>query len=83
MSHTPGPWTVAKRRDGLCVCPNGAVLLGNHEEIQADVDLMAAAPDLLTALEELLALGQQESIEDGELEAAQEAARIAIKKARG
>jgi hypothetical protein len=36
---------------------------------------------LLSALRELLALGQQESIEDGELEAAQKAARDAIAKA--
>lgn len=62
------------------------------DEATANARLIAAAPDLLSALRELLALGEQESIEDGELEEAIEdgeleeakaAARAAIAKARG
>ena len=50
-------------------------------ESEANARLIAAAPELLAALRELLALGQQESIEDGDLEAAQAAAKAAIRKA--
>lgn len=89
--HTKGSWAVVGRNvlaDGRIVAtaqwPTKGGELPTQEqrpEVDANARLIAAAPDLLAALRELLTLGQQESIEDGELEAAQKAARAAIEKA--
>ena len=89
--HTPGPWSchhdevddfssveiTPKTGPSRWVCDL------NQPNHVANARLIAAAPELLSALRELLTLGQQESIEDGELEAAQRAAVAAIRKATG
>lgn len=96
-AHTKGPWKADITREpeefAVIVGVGGAsgtmvvaeIATGINDkwtpEDEANARLIAAAPELLAALRELLALGQQESIEDGELEAAQKAARAAIKKA--
>jgi hypothetical protein len=55
-----------------------------HERAASFLRGVAADHDeLLSALSELYELGRQESIEDGELEAAQKAARAALRKAQG
>lgn len=96
-AHTPGPWILGNEDEQCCdvECGGGRTSVSlnrfdslmrdefhiSRAEMLANAHLIAAAPELLEALRELLALGQQESIEDGELEAAQKAARDAIKKA--
>ncbi len=92
---TPGPW-VAQGKEGFEIMGPEFVIARVQcgfvarvevrealETAQADARLIAAAPELLAALTELYQLGQQESIGDGELEAAQLAARKAMLKARG
>lgn len=50
-NHTPGPWTaIGKVIYGPS--PEGGQIGGAHDP--ADASLMAAAPDLLAALEEVL-----------------------------
>ena len=55
MTHTPGPWkrdglkVIASTRGTICVCP--VVPLGGVFNVDANVDLIAAAPDLVAALE--------------------------------
>ena len=59
MTHTPGPWTASEpsELDGKCsVYANGPIAyLGDNgagiENVQANANLMAAAPELLAALE--------------------------------
>lgn len=46
-AHTPGPWIVVRRRDGLAIAGAGVILFGEGRE--ADAALIAAAPDLLGA----------------------------------
>ena len=52
--HTPGPWTI----DGLHISGNGYSIahINSHRttEGRANADLIAAAPELLEALENLL-----------------------------
>lgn len=66
MKHTPGPWRV--EADGVEIGPKGAFrpfsacgccgspwMMANADEIkEADAKLIAAAPDLLLALQKLL-----------------------------
>jgi ABC-type arginine transport system ATPase subunit len=49
--HTPGPWTVIRRRDGLVIAGPGVALFGDQDERAADANIIAAAPELLEALE--------------------------------
>ncbi len=83
-THTPGPWvancgaveTVERRGSASSVIAYGI-------ESNTDARLVAAAPDLLAALTELYRLGEQENIDEGELQLAVRAASKAIAKARG
>jgi len=86
MSHTPGPWKVRARFDNEVLIPGYAPLdLGgvqaeeNYETAQADARLIAAAPDLLAALE-TWAANRRDVAGDEWLVAIAEAA---IAKARG
>jgi len=90
--HTPGPWTVAGKGYGwdhfaAIVTPTGivanchiAALSRSYEQTAADARLIAAAPDLLDALDDLVSrlanTGHHNSIEMA-------AARKALAKARG
>jgi hypothetical protein len=54
--HTPAPWT-ADRRGGVwgIVREQGCdLILCSHDHAEADAHLVAAAPDLLEALEDIL-----------------------------
>ncbi len=86
--HTPGPWTVfdAAKEDGISDfygidAPNGdAVVLYDREggiESEADARLIAAAPDLLEALQQLVACHDEPTCPGLDL------ARAAISKATG
>lgn len=82
--HTPGPWSIAGSGYGLDVrCAAGNIVgmtrrFGqNPAEVEANARLVAAAPDLLAALEYVMsAHGEQ-------LTDALEAARAAIAAAKG
>lgn len=58
--HTPGPWAVEKRYgdvvdvNGRTLCVHGMALTST-EEAKANSLLMAAAPELLATLQELVA----------------------------
>lgn len=60
--HTPGPWSVADRRDGDCstvTSPTGPVCktYWTHRvpEMRANAHLIAAAPEMHAALQQCLA----------------------------
>jgi hypothetical protein len=91
MKHTPGPWRtfVWNEFAGEAVIQKVVVINDNKEiakfsrgtdEVMANARLIAAAPELLEALEMLAAVdfGADGSVERGAL-----LARIAIAKARG
>jgi hypothetical protein len=86
--HTPGPWEM--RRDGFVYAANGERVCSPHstlpdsakwskqlQDLRATARLIAAAPDLLDALEDML--GWQTLAPDDVVAAA----RAAIAKARG
>jgi hypothetical protein len=85
MSHTPGPWS-ACLLESCVTAPDGDVAevltLNDY-----DIHLIAAAPDLLAALEYLSDKVQLAGIDDDHERAcvgqAMEQARTAVKKARG
>lgn len=94
MSHTPGPWVVALSDSSgdLFVREATPYVLGRRlavarvtsvsradTEINANARLIAAAPDLLAALEEILGLTPEDAILDEDIVRAREA----VKKARG
>lgn len=89
MPHTPGPWTVMREEyfDGvplvkrwvrgpqLSNAPEGE----EAERAEADASLIAAAPDLLDALEELLSADPDMPSYGSTLDKAE----AAIRKAKG
>jgi len=100
VSHTPGPWCIADTNDhgdlyiadvdgrrGWVAIAMPSLLLCEEEQA-ANASLIAAAPELLAACEQLTSLDCTDgySLVDGEyaiLWAALSAARAAIKKANG
>lgn len=58
MNHTPGPWTVEKNGylNQLGIEPCIGAVYGAGEELNANARLIAAAPDLLAALEALMGI---------------------------
>ena len=97
MEHTPGPWVIdhETRPAGVCVVyntshPNGFVYIrgalgywdADRDENMANARLIAAAPELLEALELMLdAFLDTEGSHGDREQAATEAARAAIEKA--
>ena len=101
-THTPGPWRVPSKRPGLvgseefqtlttCTVHNAGVVAHCGQAIdgspRANARLIAAAPDLLAALEWLTNLGHGvgKAGRDplpGEIEAALEAGKAALAKAK-
>lgn len=87
--HTPGPWAFAKyskKRFGLGCAGHGAWMFlqtiyedADSPELRANARLMAAAPELLAALEEVLAY----CVEHGHDWMCMAQARAAIIKATG
>jgi len=96
--HTPGPWTVDYTDDNLRIY-SGDLLIGevsgstehikvhglDEETTEANAWLIAAAPDLLAALERILARVETLNLltERGEEAKMAEQARAAISKATG
>jgi hypothetical protein len=96
--HAPGPWTVDYANDNLCIYA-GDLLIGevngstehievrglDEETTEANAWLIAAAPDLLAALERILARVETINLFTGRGEEAKvvEQARAAIGKATG
>jgi len=88
MSHTPGPWrlvqtdsqdfTAIETRDGLEVLGASEWLRVNPEDLQ----VMAAAPEMLEALRALLAASLPTDKDANGIDAVQKAIS-AINKARG
>lgn len=84
--HTPGPWKVREDYAGAQSVVSADAFLArvgppNTEQAEANARLIAAAPELLEALQGLLA-----AVEQGTLPGsgkAQDAARAAIAKATG
>lgn len=99
MPHTPGPWTAGeefcinprpigdgRRYDGLIPVGFAFVMdsARDRKEVIANQNLMAAAPDLLEALEELLHAPDPDEVEDfTPLYRAIAKAHAAIAKAKG
>ena len=96
-AHTPEPWTVTENRnlphhpievagrDGNCCVASG---LGDGPEAAANARLIAAAPELLAALEKLAPYAQQRAETEPPFTAKYaradyEIARAAIAKATG
>jgi hypothetical protein len=82
QQHTPGPWTIADKtdiRDGDGLIARVATAWAGNGIINANARLIAAAPELLEALEKML--GDFSTYGALEVEAAK--ARAAIAKARG
>ena len=53
--HTPGPWSYVRDSDYWEIKPTGIGGKDNYEGNEADYRLVAAAPELLAALEEIIA----------------------------
>ena len=97
-NHTPGPWTVDWSDDGPLIHTGDLMIAsvsGSTEHIkvrgideqttEANASLIAAAPDLLEALERLLEHGERHNMyhEAGKDADIVNQARSAIAKARG
>ena len=90
--HTPGPWSVGKwdertngRHIDAATCPHiaSALYMGGTAVADANARLIAAAPDLLIALEAVVdeALAASKGLHEGNVEIVR--ARAVLKKARG
>ena len=85
--HTPGPWTATS--EAIVIASDGyickvAVHGKGDAEGEANVRLIAAAPDLLAALEELLSVARQPSYyTQAEWLTKHPVARAAVNKAKG
>lgn len=71
MAHTPGPWAASKQKarrvtaSGIVICnavlrnrggPKHKTYLKDEHEAEANAQLIAAAPDLLDAVQNLMGL---------------------------
>ena len=90
--HTPGPWNRNIRAGGrypvVYAGRNQHVATvsqqENKDEIEANIDLVSAAPELLAALDECLAIvDAHRKLTGGDGDIAAMNARAAIAKARG
>lgn len=82
--HTPGPWTTGRAINAVdmgkfsFICPFGANSADQVAEIKANACLISSAPDLMAALESMIA-----KIDADKLPISCSIARAAIAKARG
>lgn len=84
--HTPGPWEIAEfgrnhtiliyGPDEILVADCGGILRRSHEEMESNARLIAAAPDLLAALEDVVRVADRDTV-------IFDVARAAIAKAKG
>ena len=86
--HTPGPWTRNRAINTVdmgrysVICPFGADSKKHVSEIEANMRIIAAAPDLLAALDAIVKMIGQYSGQ-GRMDTEISAARAAIAKAKG
>jgi hypothetical protein len=78
--HTPGPWKYV--HDAWIIADVGSVVLTSQGMEKADARLIAAAPELLEALQALLAWAETKPTRPDE-DRLQAAAALAIAKATG
>jgi len=88
--HTPGPWYVGRSESGYIVCNVGSLEVVTNEydpeqyDVEADARLIAAAPELLTALKVIAVWAQTpEPNEAACLELIHNKAMESITKAKG
>ena len=86
--HTPGPWTRNRAINTVdmgrysVICPFGADSKKHVSEIEANMRIISAAPDLLAALEAIVKMISPYSGQ-GRMDTEISAARAAIAKAKG
>lgn len=87
---TPGPWVVELADDAYCIANVGNLVIMpcggkvKHDNAEADARLIAAAPDLLEALEMIVAEADSYTARTGKpVYNWLDQARAAIAKARG
>ena len=87
--HTPAPWSVIKGspQAGIITAPNRSLgiaeVFGGGETDIANAQLIAAAPNLLVALEQCVPLIIAHANYSGEGVSTLQVARLAIAKAKG
>ena len=82
-THTQGPWTVSQPSGNYIDTPTGSVAALTYGAVKADAHLIAAAPDLLAALENLTVLFDRIDRSGATNKAAYNDAIAAITKAKG
>lgn len=82
-THTQGPWTVSQPSGNYIDTPTGSVAALTYGATKADARLIAAAPDLLAALENLTVLFDRIDRSGATNKAAYNDAIAAITKAKG
>ncbi len=91
---TPGPWVVERADDAYCIANVGNLVIMpcggkvKHDNAEADARLIAAAPDLLEALEDIANDYAERFDMDSQstnpgMKVVVENARAALAKARG
>lgn len=91
---TPGPWVVERADDAYCIANVGNLVIMpcagkvKHDNTEADARLIAAAPDLLEALEDIANDYAERFDMDSQstnpgMKVVVENARAALAKARG
>lgn len=90
QGFTPGPWVVQRAADAYCIASIGNLVIMpssgkvKHDNTEADARLIAAAPDLLEALEMIVAEADSYTARTGKpVYNWLDQARGAIAKARG
>ncbi|MGK9045857.1 hypothetical protein KXR63_00660 [Stutzerimonas chloritidismutans] len=90
QGFTPGPWVVQRAADAYCIASVGNLVIMpssgkvKHDNTEADARLIAAAPDLLEALEMIVAEADSYTARTGKpVYNWLDQARAAIAKARG
>lgn len=91
--HTPGPWRIVTADTSLVIVAHDGMpitaISNADDEDRANYTLMSAAPDLLAALEKIVAMNRQHALDQygnadkAETWACVTTARAAISKARG
>ena len=82
-THTPGPWAVSQPSGNYIDTPTGSVAALTYGATKADAHLIAAAPDLLAALEHVDAYLAPEGDEEDVYNYIRAIIKGAISKAQG
>jgi hypothetical protein len=91
-THTPGPWAILERAEDSrthisngahIVCTLGTTRTDGSPNHSPNALLIAAAPDLLSALEKMMAVFQDHEQYDEESAEVIQSARATLRKAKG